>query len=301
MNIPTISSIEQVQAALKDKGVCMGKVNPKAYHEWKKKLPNAVSKSSLFKFMASPWAYKMATFTPHETTPAMRWGSLMDCLILTPDLFNESYVVEEINRRTKEGKARAEELEAKGVEVVKPDEMNEARRACNIARASLADLAKDGEQLAMQIGIWVKVCSLGAVKLAAPLTVCGMLDVLIHSEDSCRIVDLKTSSADITSEDDIVRNVMKYGYYMQAAMYTDMLALAAGHEVDGFSLMMQQSSEPYQTRHVLLEKSDIELFRTQYLLGLEKYAEACATDDWGAPQLPDIQITLPAWAKKKLD
>jgi len=50
-----------------------------------------VSKSMLWKFAKNPRRYRDSP--PMTITDAMRWGSLVDCMALTPDRFASSYAI----------------------------------------------------------------------------------------------------------------------------------------------------------------------------------------------------------------
>ena len=90
---------------------------PEVYHaakgevERKLRCP-VVSKSLLWDFMKDPYGSRWRAIQEvRKESEALRKGSLVDCLTLTPELFGELYVVEEVNRRTNAGKARVAELE----------------------------------------------------------------------------------------------------------------------------------------------------------------------------------------------
>lgn len=300
MTIETIDSIEQVKAALKEKRVCMGKVHPEAYHAWKKDLTNAISKSGLVDFMRNPYAYRWAQLNGvKKDSPAIRTGKLVDCLVLTPELLEDQYVVEEVNRRTNAGKARVEEIAASGRELVSPDEMAAARTAANIAMKHIAELP--GTKYT-QVAVWARIETIGVMKLDAPLTVCGMFDLLsVDENDRCKIIDLKTTSEDVSNRDALTRNIVNYKYATQAAMYSDLLRLATGEPPVDFSLLYLGMQEPHQTRLVGFFEADIDKYRGEYLLALERYATAAATDNWGSSMLPDFRFSLPAWAERSLN
>lgn len=79
-----------------------------------KKRP--LSYSSLKYFLTSPLHFAHAWHRKkfYTATPAMMFGSLVDCLLLTPEkLEKEFMVMPQINRRTNEGKAQWEVLQEK--------------------------------------------------------------------------------------------------------------------------------------------------------------------------------------------
>ena len=73
----------------------------------------ALSKSRLDLLAQAPEAYKASLTAPREDTKALRVGSALHKLVLEPDTFGAEFAVkpEDINRRTKEGKAEYESFQ----------------------------------------------------------------------------------------------------------------------------------------------------------------------------------------------
>lgn len=87
---------------------------------------NAVSKSSLDQFAKSPAHYKHAIINGNRSaaTSAMLLGSAFDTLLLTPDLFQQTYaVVPEVRRGTKAWDEFV--AENPGKQLIKIDEMDQ--------------------------------------------------------------------------------------------------------------------------------------------------------------------------------
>jgi hypothetical protein len=101
--------------------------------------PRIVSKSLLWDFYPNPYRWLMGP--PKEITEAMRWGSLVDCLALTPLRFEAAYAVQpdtyvsapadvvlttayegEWNGRTKVCREWRQAQEAEGKRVMTPEE-----------------------------------------------------------------------------------------------------------------------------------------------------------------------------------
>ena len=293
-----IESIDQVKDALKKDGICFGVVNPNKYHEWKKELPNSVSKSSLVDFASNPYAFRWAQLEGEKrASSAMRQGSMLDCLVLTPELFAESYVVEDINRRTKDGKARAQALEAEGKQVVAPAEYDDLRRAAQVANKAIHAIAA-GNEVLTQVAIWSRITELCGESLPAPLTVSGMFDILFTDGVQPHIVDLKSSSINLNSDEEVTRNICSFKYGLQAAMYCDLFRAAFGSD-PCFSLLYLSTNKPFQTRQVHFSEGDIEVYRQRYLMRLLDFSECCASDFWGDAHLSDMFFSMPHWELNK--
>lgn len=305
MEIEHIESVDQVKDALRKNNVCMGLVHPEKYHEWKNILPNSISKSGLVDYMRDPYEYRWAQIEKErkrkagekeEVSAALRTGKLYDCLLLTPHLLEEQYVVEEVNRRTKAGKERADQLAAEGKEIITPEEMEQARRAVQQAANALKKIQGSGK-LYTQVAVWARIKQLGDCKLAVPLTVSGMFDALIVSNTGVmQIVDLKTTSVALRDERDTQRNAYAYRYGIQAAMYSDLLTIATGVPPTTFSLLYVTTTEPTRTRHVGFSMEELRNSRNEYLSALVDYAEALSSDNWGSAELPYMTFTRPTWA-----
>ena len=75
----------------------------------------AFSRSQLFKLSKSPAHFKYALENPEVETPALAFGTAFHSYVLEKDKFDNEYIVApKLDRRTKEGKALAAQIEASG-------------------------------------------------------------------------------------------------------------------------------------------------------------------------------------------
>lgn len=89
-----------------------------------------LSFSRLTELAHSPLALKQYIEGDKRTTAAMTAGSLLDCLLFTPqDLERKFYVMQKVDKRTKEGKAAFEAAieAANGREIVTEEELSDAQ------------------------------------------------------------------------------------------------------------------------------------------------------------------------------
>lgn len=112
-------------------------IDPKTY--FAPTEPRIISKSLLWDFYANPWRWLNAP--PKEVTDSMKWGSLVDCLALTPERFDAAYKIQpdtyvnapanvvlttayegEWNGRTKACREWKAAKEAEGLTVMTPEE-----------------------------------------------------------------------------------------------------------------------------------------------------------------------------------
>ena len=297
---PLYGIFSTVKSKLKEQGYYSTAIDPKSYHALKKELEKemklpVVSKTSLNNFMKDPYGYRWKQLNDvEEYSEAMRKGSLIDCMTLTPEQAGNSYIIEDVNRRTNAGKARVAELAERGIEVVSHAEYDAAQRIAGIAQKELA--SRLGEYQT-QIACWATIDNILGEKLETPVILTGMFDIL-PTDSSLPIVDLKTTSRSIVNPSDVNRNMAEYGYGIQAAVYMD-LSLLALEENRGFSFFYVSLDEPTRMRWVGTKGSDIELYRARYFDAMIRYAKAWAHDDWGTPLLPDMIYEMPAWDARK--
>ena len=291
--------VAAVCAGLKGEGCWSGVVMPEVYHaakgevERKLRCP-VVSKSLLWDFMRDPYGARWRAIQEvKKESEALRKGSLVDCLTLTPELFGDLYVVEEVNRRTNAGKARVAELEGAGITILTPREYDEARKVAMLARGVLESLGGYRSQVAC----WARVAEVEGEALACPVVITGMFDAL-PDEAALPIVDLKTTSRSIVDAREVCRNVAEFGYGVQAAVYTDLCQLVLGEE-RGFKFLYVSTEEPVRLRWVGVDAVDLELYRARFYAALRAYAKAWAVDYWGDAVLPDMTYEVPAWDMKR--
>ncbi len=287
--------VAAVSAGLKGDGCWSGPVMPEVYHaakgevERKLRCP-VVSKSLLWDFMKDPYGARWRAMEGvKKESDALRKGSLIDCLTLTPELFGGLYVVEEVNRRTNAGKARVAELEGEGKVILTPKEFDEAQKVALLARGVLESLGG----YRTQVACWARVDEVGGEALACPVVITGMFDVL-PDEVVLPVVDLKTTSRSIVDEREVCRNVAEFGYGIQAAVYTDLCQLVLGQE-RGFRFLYVSTEEPVRLRWVGVDSCDVEMYRARYYAALREYARCWKEDYWGDAVLPAMVYAPPVW------
>lgn len=300
-------SYEDVKMQLQVEGCAMGAVHPVEYHAWKGRLAAELgmpvtSKSELADFAANRYAWKLAKEAGvRKSSPALELGSLVDCLALTPELYEEQYLCEPKRVALKkdgtpyangqqdpEQKAEWEAAAAAGKRVLTPEEYERAATIAGQAVAHLSKLGLEiGETCATQVGMWVCLEELGGVPLATPVVLCGMLDLVpVEGE---RLMDLKTTSKEVANGQGLVYHAEDFAYGVQAAMYVDMYNLCMGAEVRReFSFLFVGTGEPVQSRELVMRADTLELYRVMYQDWVRAFAEAHATGDFGTPELEEL-------------
>ena len=138
-----------------------------------------------------------------ESSETFKIGSAFHTLILEPHKYSERYIVaEDVNRRTKEGKAYIQELNKLGKDVLSIDDEDMLRSMeASVKKSELAMMYLDG----------VKTELSARRKLSNGLIIQCRPDAV---KNEC-IIDLK-SCADITK---FGYEIYSYGYHIQAAYY----------------------------------------------------------------------------------
>lgn len=235
----------------------------------------AVNKSTLWEMRKSPLHYwHLMHDTPKEDTAAMKFGRAVHSRLLEPVEFSANYAVApECDRRTKEGKAIWAELMESGKEVISASDMEAITGMENEFPADLIACAQTEVPLFWtdnETGVECK----------------GRLDAI--TEDY--VIDYKTTTNAAT--DAFMREALRYGYDLQAAMYLE-AARANGYHPKGFIFIAQEKTAPYLVN--VLHAGDAFIDRGLWIMRdlLAKYKECRDSDVW--PGYGVNELILPEW------
>jgi hypothetical protein len=274
---------------------------------------DAVSKSMLWAFARNPWKWK---HHPQEyESSAMRWGSMVDCLALTPERFNDTYAVQPStyetpgeekpwNRRAKfcraweeahPGSRTPETYLAKPAEV-KPWNKNAAQckawheaNPTSVSEAEYDELAKAagmlyGNEVFREMAQdWdTQVAVVG--KLAGAADCKCLIDIVPHKDGPYgnALVDLKTTG-DLDSEESVARTISRFGYHVQAAFYLDLWNWVSGEDRKEFWFVFQSNRAPYEVVAAPMDQRVIDYGRRWYAEAMLSYANCLKADLWPTP------------------
>lgn len=235
-----------------------------------------LSKSLLWKFGQSPYLWKHGP--PFRKTDAMCWGSLVDCLVTTPELYDEEFIVSPFDDfRKTEAK---EWLAVQKREVIKYAYYCEACKArdmmlFHLARHSVLHVEKQAHKFAV------------IEHDGARYNVKALADLLAPDA----VHDIKTTGS--LEERAIRKTILERGYHVQGALYCDLF------ERERFVLHFQESSPPYRTRRVDLTVADLEEGRRWYMRAIALWHECVTTDTWPGAELETLTGGLPNWYGKE--
>ena len=246
----------------------------------------AISSHWLIAMLDSPrqcWEKYLDPQRPtEEPTGAMRFGTLVHCLALTPAAFAREFAVMNCERRTKADRARWDWIKAQGLTPIKPAELDKARaivaalRAHNDAKCLLRGGKK--ERLIIQ------------PRLHGVLPLKARLD--IHQETRREVVELKTTY-------DLERfsaSLERYRYPLSAAFYRD---ISRSRSVQ---FVVVQTREPYAVETFAMTREQLQEGREQWQTALERFDACWLENHWPeaeklpAPAEDDDPLMLPALA-----
>jgi len=253
------------------------------------RLNDPVSKSLLWFFYQSPYKF-LNTPKQMESTPAMVFGSLAHCALLTPELLDEEFIVSPFDKyTTKESREWRDDQAGSGKMIVKQEELDRAN--------DIADTVRACHEFPMVYSTEVAVFGdIGDVSIK------GMIDIV--PEEGNALYDLKTT-ANLESLDELQRTILNRGYHWQAALYLDLWNAATGETRDEFVFIFVETKPPYETAFVKLSGNFIDLGRSGaghkypgYLDAIQKWKECVRHDDWPRRVEGMQTIDIPAWITK---
>ena len=256
----TISLLETMFPAVEDIKIGGQNMTEKEYNE-----AEGIRRSDLWKIKESPEKFRYAMEHPPESTPALVFGSACHKMVLEPATFGDEYAVApNVDGRTKEGKeikARFAEENA-GKTIVSAEDaalMKDMEEA--IERCSLANDLLRGEGETETAFFWTDDETGEKCKVKLDRLITG-LDGRLY------VVDYKTASSADT--DAFNRSMMKYGYTLQAAMYTEAVMINGKLPYrPGFIFVVQEKKAPYAINIIQVSPEVMEYGISQFhtLLG----------------------------------
>lgn len=268
--------------------VIAASVNPADYHksEFRRGDPRFVMhRSALMDFSHSPHRWVCGYET--KDTKSTEWGSLVDCLVLTPQHFHQLYVIEPetyINDKGEEKDwhwasktCKAWKAEHEGKEIIKRGQYEDAETA--------RDVLMEDEQIREYIECSHRQVHVvaeyhdSATGLTIPVKV--LIDLVptgLHPEYGRSLADLKTCvSAALRAWKTAV---FDKHYDAQAAMCYDAYTAATGEDRTEFRHIIQENYPPYEVGKRFLSSEFLALGRAKYTRALRDYCQCLAKKQW---------------------
>lgn len=321
-----------VLGELSTNGCCIGLVRPKEYHAWKPMLEKAfgcpvVSKSSLGDFMESPYRYHYnVTHDVRKESAALRMGSMIDCMALTPHLWDAEYAepwqpseprrvqLKKDGSPYADGRQDAaqkaaweaeraafdERCEQEGITILREGELERVREVAGQVTEHLAQMGLVlGKTFVSQVGMWMYVDSIDGTPLPQPLIVTGMIDIcpMQESREGAYLVDLKSTSRSVENAEGLFYAIEDFHYGLHV-LYLDLFNWCTGASRDSFAFLFVTSALPAMSRVVRMGASELELHRVDYKNALVRFSRCWASGDWGSPML-ETRFYVPTRAEAK--
>lgn len=205
-------------------------------------------------------------------------GSMVHCLYLEPDTFDERFVavpgfrVLEAMKAPKRSAAyksqRARwERSQNGKVIVEPDDMATARECAEHLRGRVHDWHGPGRQEVSIVGD----CPETKLRLKA------RIDYLTE----LTIIELKTCRDASRFHYDIV----DYGYHRQAAFYQDIVSWRTGKLLP-FVIIAIETSEPWGIRYGQIDQALLEAGRREVMVALRRIKHGLETGEWQSYENP---------------
>lgn len=245
----------------------------------------ALSKGTIVKLDEKSPAH---TKSKGETTPAMRFGTIVHHAVLEPDLFAQRYVVEpKCDKRTKAGKEAYHGFMGSlqpNQEVVTQEEMDVVIKMADQVHAhpKAKTLLTGG---IAELSVFWKEPTYGFLCKCRP-------DYLITKAGKC--IDYKSTVN--ASPKGFAKSIANFKYHFQVSWYLRGINQVISEKVDRFIFIAQEKTEPYAVACYECNAKDIEFAERKIEPLLELWANCEAFDDWPAYGDEIMELSLPGWA-----
>jgi exodeoxyribonuclease VIII len=201
---------------------------------------NHLSYSSLKEFRKSPKHFILYKTTKRAPCDAMTLGSVVDCILLTPDEFDKKFmIIPNLDRRTKDGKGKHAAFlslaQQTGRLLVDAETMEKANKMCDAVREHPEASELIARKKAAQVRLkWVD-------KLTG-LPMLGYVDLETEYKGKHAICDMKTAASGDPEE--WKKQAAKLDYELQAGCYLEGYRRTR-YMFPFYLYMVIESTEPY--------------------------------------------------------
>jgi len=232
----------------------------------------AISRSQLWLMHESPEKFRYAMDNPDEPTPALLFGQMVHMMVLqTWDEWHQAYAVApKADKRTKEGKEIWASFQAECADrtAVSFDDFQTAK--------DMTDAVYNNEFASKLLAGSHEVPFFWTDEMTGIECKCRC-DCLTYIGDQLYIVDYK-SSADASVEQ-FQRDAFRYGYALQAAMYSEGVK-ANMDGVPKFVFIVQEKKAPYSVNIFETDDAVITYGHDQFRQYIGMYKDCMTSGNW---------------------
>lgn len=251
-----------------------------------------LSYSSLKNFLKSPQHYIQYITEKKEPTAAMIFGSLVDCLLLTPDDFeNQFAVLPEINRHTNEGKAQYAALQdaAQGKTLIDAETLTQAQDLITALNnnASVKSYLDRVEKTQVKFNF-----EIDGLPFVSKLDIIG----------DTFICDFKTAAS--AEPNSFTKSALNFDYDLQAAIY--LKAVKKEKVFPDYFWIAAEKDKPFACSVIKADADFLEFGQKKLEKGIENFKYCMrenlfnkSYDFWTASGI--FFAELPNWLKNKED
>ena len=232
----------------------------------------------------------------YEPTDAMMIGQAFHTLVLEPAKFNSRFAVlpREINLRTKDGQQERDRLVSSGKLLIREAQLDDVKQMV----LSTQNHPMAGPLLSRMGAVYES--SIYWQDRQTKLLLKCKPDILIQNFgfDGNKyniIVDLKKCGAGKANPKQFPREIYKYLYHQQAAMYLDGVSTAYGRRFEIFMFITCEDSPPYKCAVYMCDREMIDKGHELYRRNLSIYNECIKQGIWPGYEDELITVSLPPW------
>jgi hypothetical protein len=241
---------------------------------------HAVSRSFLQELLRSPAHAQHKRKSENKPSKAMRRGTVLHCLVLEPEFFDERFYVGEYALNTIKGKETAAIAEQLGKQYIRAADLEDCRAMARSLRAhpAVAQILTQG-QAEMSL-FWADRDSGVECKCRPDWLVPGIC------------CDVKTARD--ASPDGFAKDAWQHGYAMQSAFYIDGLA-AVGRPYAHFLFLVVENTAPFACAVYAASEMFMAKGREQYKKALQIYVECNTANEWPSYSDEIQYLNPPKW------
>ncbi len=218
-----------------------------------------------------------------ESHDALRFGRAFHAALLQPSVFASWAVAPEVDRRTREGKARWEEFitAVRGLDYITAgeSEMLEAMRQ-SFAASGISRLLEMCEHREV-----VMTGEIAGQPCKCRIDAC--------SESEAILIDIKTAISAAPRQ--FGRAAAEYGYPLQMAFYRELMR-QNGIDCGAVILVAVEKTRPHCVAAYRIQEADLDRVALEIPELVGRFAECVSTGAWPGYEDRIIDIELPDWA-----